>query len=334
VTEKNGKLFWNTYQLESKEKSSKELFQVEKIQSMKYAPDGKKVVISATINGKTNICLLPITANVPQKLTDDNFDDVDPIFSLDGSAIYFSSNRGSNLELNYHDSIRSDDSNFHIYKLKLSDDYKNEGLIQLTAAKFSDRKLALAKDNKIQFIRTKVLYDERCSVFRDSAIASIDTTIHYRYYNVTEVLQKSNRLSKGFFIGSDLKEGIWIVDELGVPYAVDVNLVNDRAIEVEGDESQSEKEKAPYSELIWFPKKKDATRIDTENFAFPGDKKRQLESLKQQEEQTTLTKIQIPKTKNYMVNYTTSYLQSTVDNQFASSFYQNYTGPTSISPGF
>jgi hypothetical protein len=42
VTEKNGKLFWNTYQLESKEKSSKELFQVEKILSMKYAPDGKR----------------------------------------------------------------------------------------------------------------------------------------------------------------------------------------------------------------------------------------------------------------------------------------------------
>ena len=334
VTEKNGKLFWNTYQLETEQKSSKELFQVEKIQSMKYAPDGKKVVISATVNGKTNICLLPITANIPQKLTDDNFDDTDPVFSVDGNTIYFSSNRGSNLALNYHDSIRSEDSNFHIYKLKLTDDYKNEDLIQLTNANYSDRKLALAKDNKIQFIRSKVLYDERCSVYRDSAIASIDTTIHYRYFNVTEVLQKSNRQTTGFFIGSNLQEGIWITDELGVPYATDLNLVNDRAIEIEGDESQPEEEKAPYSEMIWFPKKKDATRIDTENFAFPGDKKRQQESLKQAEVLTKLTKIEIPKTKNYMVNYTTSYVQSSVDNQFASSFYQNYTGPTSISPGF
>ena len=86
--------------------------------------------------------------------------------------------------------------------------------------------------------------------------------------------------------------------------------------------------------MIWFPKKKDSKRIDTENFAFPGDKKRQQESLKQAEALTQLTKIQIPKSKNYMVNYTTSYVQSSVDNQFASSFYQNYTGPTSISPGF
>jgi hypothetical protein len=301
---------------------------------MKYAPDGKKVVISGSVNGKTNIFLLPITANVPQKLTDDNFDDVDPVFSTDGNTIYFSSNRGNSLQLNYHDSIRSEDPNFHIYKLKLTDDYKSEELIQLTNAKYSDRKLALAKDNKIQFIRTKALYDERCSVFRDSAIASIDTTIHYRYFNVTEVLQKSNRSSRGYFIGADFKQGFWIVDELGVPFVVDVNLVNDRAIEIEGDESQPEKEKAPYSEMRWFPKKKDATRIDTENFAFPGDKKRQQESLKQAEELTQLTKIDIPKAKNYMVNYTTSYVQSTVDNQFASSFYQNFTGPTSVSPGF
>jgi hypothetical protein len=334
VTEKDGKLFWNTYQLDTKEKSTKELFQVEKIQSMKYAPDGKRVVISGTLNGKTNIFLLPITANVPQKLTNDNFDDVDPVFSADGNSIYFSSNRGSSLELNYHDSIRVEDSNFHIYKLKLSDDYKNEELIQLTNSKYSDRRLALAKDNKIQFIRSKVLYDERCSVFRDSAISSIDTTIHYRYFNVTEVMQKSTRQTRGFSISSDFKNGIWMVDELSAPFTAELDLVNDRAMEVEGDESQPEAEKAPYSEMLWYPKKKDATRIDTENFAFPGDKKRQLESLKQATELAQLTKIEIPKAKNYMVNYTTSYVQSTVDNQFASSFYQNYTGPTSVSPGF
>jgi len=333
VTEKNGKLFWNTYQLESKEKSSKELFQIEKILSMKYAPDGKKIVLSGALNGKTNIYLLPITANIPQKLTNDNFDDVDPVFSADGNIIYFSSNRGVNLELNYHDTIRSDDSNFHIYKLKLTDDYKNGELIQLTNAKYSDRKLAIAKDNKIQFIRTKVLYDERCSVYRDSAIASIDTTIHFRYFNVTEVLEKSTRGTKGFYVSSDFKQGIWLIEKLGVPFAEEINLVNDRVIEIDGDETQPEKEKAEYSEMRWFPRKKDATRIDTENFAFPGDKKRQQESLKP-EITPEITKFEIPKAKNYMVNYTTSYVQSAVDNQFASSFYQNYTGPTSVSPGF
>jgi hypothetical protein len=334
VTEKNGKLFWNTYQLESKEKSTKELFQIEKILSMKYSPDGKRVVLSGTLNGKTNISLLPITANVPQKLTDDNFDDIDPVFSSDGSTIYFSSNRGENLKLNYHDSIRSDDANFHIYKLKLTDDYKSEDLIQLTNANYSDKHLAVGKENKIQFIRSKVLFDERCSVYRDSAISSIDTTIHYRYFNVTETLQKSSRKTYNFFIGSDQTQANWLVEELGVPFSMPVNLVNDRPIEIEGDESQPEKEKTAYTEMVWVAKKKDETRIDTENFAFPSDRKKQQESLKQTDVLTQLTKIDIPKAKNYMVNYTTSYLQSTVDNQFASSFYQNYTGPTSISPGF
>jgi len=333
VIEKNGKLFWNTYQLESKEKSTKELFQIEKIQSMRYAPDGKKVVLSGTINGRTNIYLLPITANVPQKITDDSFDDIDPIFSEDGRAIYFSSNRGEKLELSYHDTVRTDDINFHIYKLNLTDDYKNEDLIQLTNANFSDGKLALGKDDKIQFIRSKGLFDERCSVYRDSAITSIDTTIHYRYFNVTEVLQKSGRQSRGFFISSDHKSGVWVSDLLNVPGALKLNLVNDRAIEIEGDERTPEKKEATYSEMLWFPRKKDINRIDTENFTFPSDRKRREESVKQSEALAYLTRIDIPKAKNYMVNYTTSYVQSTVDNQFASPFYQNFTGPSSITPG-
>jgi hypothetical protein len=206
VTEKNGRLHLNTYQCDSKEASSKELFQIEKVLAMNYSPDGKNIVLSGTLNGKTNIYLLPITANVPKKVTDDNFDDINPIFSSDGTSIFFSSNRGEHLELKCHDSIRSSENIYHIYELKLTDDYKSEDLIQLTNAKYSDKMLAIAKDDKIQFIRSKILFDERCSVYRDSAIASIDTTIHYRYYNVTEVLQKSNRNSLGFFInkGCDL----------------------------------------------------------------------------------------------------------------------------------
>ena len=72
ITEKNGRLFLNTYQYDSKEKSSKELFQIEKILSMTYSPDGKNILLSGTYHGKTNVYILPITANVPRKITDDN----------------------------------------------------------------------------------------------------------------------------------------------------------------------------------------------------------------------------------------------------------------------
>ena len=334
VTEKNGRLHLNTYQCDSKEASSKELFQIEKVLSMNYSPDGKNIVLSGTLNGKTNIYLLPITANVPKKVTDDNFDDINPIFSSDGTSIFFSSNRGEHLELKCHDSIRSSENIYHIYELKLSDDYKSEDLIQLTNAKYSDKMLAIAKDDKVQFIRSKLLYDERCSVYRDSAIASIDTTIHYRYYNVTEVLQKSNRNSLGFFINKSCDSAVWLIEELGVPYALTENLINDRAIEVEGDENKTEEKNEPYSEMVWTAKKKDPTRIDTENFAFPSDKKKNVESITQASDSIASSKIEIPRFRNYLINYTTSYLQSTVDNQFASSFYQNFTGPTSITPGF
>lgn len=334
VTEKNGRLFLNTYQIDTKEKSSKELFQIEKILSMKYSPDGKNILLSGSLQGKTNIYMLPITANVPRKITDDNFDDLDPVFSGDGASLFFSSNRGGNLSLTNHDSIRPKDNVFHIYELKLTDDYKSGNLIQLTNTKYSDKMLALAKNNRIQFIRSKSLYDERCSVYRDSAIASIDTTIHYRYFNVTEVLQKSNRNSLGFFINKDCNRAKWIVEELGVPFALEENLVNDSAIEIDGDERTPEQNNAPYSEMTWIAKKKDPSRIDTENFAFPSDKKRQQENVVKVADSNTQTKIEIPKFRNYLINYATSYVQSTVDNQFASSFYQNFTGPTSISPGF
>jgi hypothetical protein len=324
----------NTYQCDSKEASSKELFQIEKVLSMNYSPDGKNIVLSGTLNGKTNIYLLPITANVPKKVTEDNFDDINPIFSRDGTSIFFSSNRGNHLGLKCHDSIRSPDNIFHVYELKLTDDYKSEDLIQLTNAKYSDKMLAIAKDDKVQFIRSKLLYDERCSVYRDSAIASIDTTIHYRYYNVTEVLQKSNRNSLGFFINKSCDSAVWLIEESGVPYAIKENLVNDRAIEVEGDEDQTEERNESYAEMVWIAKKKDPSRIDTENFAFPSDKKKKVESAEQGSDSLVSSKIEIPRFRNYLINYTTSYLQSSVDNQFASSFYQNFTGPSSITPGF
>lgn len=334
VTEKNGRLHLNTYQCDTKEKSSKELFQIEKLLSMNYSPDGKNIVLSGSVNGRTNIYMLPITANVPRKITDDNFDDINPIFSSDGRSIFFSSNRSENLKLKYHDSIRAKENVFHIYELKLTDDYKNEDLIQLTNAKYSDKMVANAKDDKVQFIRSKLLYDERCSVYRDSAIASIDTTIHYRYYNVTEVLQKSNRNSLGFFINKGCDSAVWLIEESGVPYALKENLINDRAIEVEGDENKTEEKNEAYSEMVWIAKKKDPTRIDTENFAFPSDKKKKVESVAQGSDSLVSSKIEIPKFRNYRINFTTSYLQSSVDNQFASSFYQNFTGPSSITPGF
>jgi hypothetical protein len=334
VTEKNGRLFLNTYQLDTKEKSSKELFQIEKILSLTYSPDGKNILLSGTLHGKTNIYILPITANVPRKITDDNFDDINPIFSSKGTSIFFSSNRGNNLGLKYHDSIQAKENVFHIYELKLTDDYKNEDLIQLTNAKYSDKMLAIAKDDKVQFIRSKQLFDERCSVYRDSAISSIDTTIHYRYYNVTEVLQRSNRNSLGFFINKSCDSAQWFIEELGVPFLLNENLVNDRSLEVQGDENKSEEKKAPYAEMKWIAKKKNLNKIDTENFAFPSDKKRQMESVAEAVDSSKFSKIEIPRFRNYIINFATTYLQSNVDNQFASSFYQNYTGPTSISPGF
>ncbi|AYA38900.1 hypothetical protein D3Y59_10465 [Hymenobacter oligotrophus] len=63
------------------------------VHSMAYSPDGKALAFSATRNGQADLYLLRAGSRQPERLTNDVFDDVHPVFMPDGNSLVFSSNR-------------------------------------------------------------------------------------------------------------------------------------------------------------------------------------------------------------------------------------------------
>ncbi|WP_052732550.1 PD40 domain-containing protein [Hymenobacter terrenus] len=65
----------------------------DQVLSMSYSPDGKALVYSAVRDGQNDIYLLRAGSRKPEQLTNDLFDDVQPVFLPGGQGIVFSSNR-------------------------------------------------------------------------------------------------------------------------------------------------------------------------------------------------------------------------------------------------
>ena len=65
----------------------------DQVLSMSYSPDGKALAFSAVRNGQNDIYLLRAGSRQAEQLTNDLFDDVQPVFLPGGQGLVFSSNR-------------------------------------------------------------------------------------------------------------------------------------------------------------------------------------------------------------------------------------------------
>ena len=61
----------------------------------RWSPDGKKLVFTGLMDGKSDIYVYDLTSDRMEKLMDDRFDDHDPDFSPDGQKIIFVSDRNN-----------------------------------------------------------------------------------------------------------------------------------------------------------------------------------------------------------------------------------------------
>ncbi|HNA31965.1 MAG TPA: hypothetical protein PL106_02490 [Flavobacteriales bacterium] len=93
TTEKKGELYLTTYTLDDRSRTRKPVFMLEKILSMAYGSDGQTMVFSGVLEGRTDLYLYHVIGNRQDKLTDDQYDDLDPVFTADGTGVLFSSDR-------------------------------------------------------------------------------------------------------------------------------------------------------------------------------------------------------------------------------------------------
>lgn len=82
------------YDLESKTVSSFPIDSAfDKINSINWSHDGQSIVVSALHEGRTDIFTTKAGEATFKSLTDDAFDNLEPVWSLDDQAIFFASNR-------------------------------------------------------------------------------------------------------------------------------------------------------------------------------------------------------------------------------------------------
>ena len=93
ITEEKAKFWWKLYEVKTEEWTESEIFQFDKIMDYAYSPDGKYFVMSAFRRGKTDLYKFGVQSRRIEQLTNDFYDELNPIFVGGQSKILFTSNR-------------------------------------------------------------------------------------------------------------------------------------------------------------------------------------------------------------------------------------------------
>lgn len=135
---KRGYLYLNTFNTETGASLQKPLNRFRQIESFSFNDNGRLAVISGDIDGQNDIFLIAMNRNALRRITNDVFDDLDPIFIPGTAAIIFGSNRDI-------DSVRVStvpleilDKNFNLFLYDL--DTTTHSFFRITNTYGEDRK--------------------------------------------------------------------------------------------------------------------------------------------------------------------------------------------------
>ena len=93
--ERRGRLFLTTVDLITKKKSKLEFLKFDKITGFAYSDNGGTLVISAIRKGQSDLYLFDMKTRKERQITNDPYDDLQPVYADGGGTILFASNRNS-----------------------------------------------------------------------------------------------------------------------------------------------------------------------------------------------------------------------------------------------
>lgn len=93
ITKKYGKNYLWFFNVNSRKKQKKELTRLNNIKDFDVSESGNLAVMSADLNGESDIFLISLRRNSIKRITNDIYDDINPKFIPGSSSILFSSNR-------------------------------------------------------------------------------------------------------------------------------------------------------------------------------------------------------------------------------------------------
>jgi WD40 repeat protein len=180
IEEKKGYIVMTTYDLESKERSRRNITGFEKVLDYSYSSDGKKFIMSAVQKGQTDLYLFTSASNGYEQLTKDLYDDLNPRFVHNDKEIVFASNRA--LDTLFFDAKRrTDDARKHKDLFVFNNVTKSKVLKRVTNTPGIDESFAADYDSiHISYLSDLNGIRNRYIARFDSTLAYVDTAAHYR----------------------------------------------------------------------------------------------------------------------------------------------------------
>ena len=370
IVEKKNRLVLTNYELETKEKTERNIFDFEKILDYSYNSDGKKFVMSAVQKGQTDIFIFTAGSNGYDQITKDIYDDLNPRFVHNSRGIVFASNRP-------HDTLSFDtkkilpDAQQHNDLFMFNNVTKSRTLLRITNTPTIDETYPADYDSThISYLSDLNGIRNRYVAQFDSTIAYVDTAAHYRTvvttYPITnysrniveqDVNTNSNKLTEVFFENGKYKMYVSPIADIKTIVPIELKNTSYRDYKNRLDNKEKNDAESKLKSVIDAPtlenlkveinqkKALDSTEIDINNYVFENEnnkKEKNTEVISKVAANMDTTGIKpdgefkLGKQKNYNINYSVDYVISQLDNSFLNASYQKYTGggsPIYLNPG-
>lgn len=358
IIEHKGLLYLYFYDFETKKWKNQYLYNFQKIIDFSYSPDGRSFIMSAVQHGQSDIYLYNIATNTTQAITHDVYDDLNPRFLEHSNHIIFSSNRPDDTlrfekELTKpYDGLPNND--LFIYNLgsgsKLLQRVTNTRLAnEIAPVSYSPGYFTYLSD-------ANGIYNRYVAKF-DSAVAYVDTIVHYRYFTKSFPLSNYDRsiLSQDVsFLGGKTAEIIlqnnkYHIQVGDVPSGKITPLQNIETATYmqqleakDAKEKEESRQKAAQPKTVKIKRKRfvnvyekdievpvtDTSKVDINNYkissAYTGNKFLSGNSSVLELEKGGILKP--PKPRNYNVEYSINELVSQLDFSYLNMSYQPYSG--------
>lgn len=356
--ERKGNLQLNLYDVNDKKSQSRNILRLQKILSMSYSPDGKKIVFSAVAKGQSDIYIYNPIGNSQKQITNDIYDDYNPKFVNNATQIIFSSNRTNDtLKFSKKPQINLHPYNHDIFIVNI--EKTSLRLQRITNTPFAhETQPSEYKNKNYTYLSNENGITNRFRAYYDSTISSIDTSIHYRYFSVSEQLTNLDRNILEFNTIAANKSYSYTTYKNGKYLFYRGKFDQDKAVDVDdvkfthfmnGILRSNAALPQPKNTLKSEPVKTDPNAIDINNYQFDEDVNTEIEKIevkfeedispiktvkKRKTEKQDSINFKLPRQELYATNFTINKIVSQLDNAFLTPSYQRYDGSGYRNSGF
>ncbi len=182
VSEEKGFLWLHFYNTKDRKKQRRELFGIEKVLSLRYSADGQRLLFSAVKDGQSDLFEYTVLSTSYDRLTNDAYDDLDPVYLLGEKRILWRSNRPKDSLLTLpKDHRASVDPSFDLFSMPRQADYVGPLWRHTQTPGMDENQLVPLEGSDVAFTAPGTPYRSIYLLKVDSSIAYVDTTVHYAY---------------------------------------------------------------------------------------------------------------------------------------------------------